>query len=285
MQAIGNRIVNGKPGARLRYLTSEQFMNELITAIRFEETPQFRDRCRSADLLLVDDIQFLAGKESTQGEFFHTFNALYDSGRQIVITSDCPPRAIPALEERLRSRFEWGLLADIQPPDLETKVAILNKMASARGWRLPLDVALFIAGNITSNIRELEGCLTTLMAAASVRRTAPDLTLAREVVRSLIPAEPEQVTLDTVLVVVARHFNLKVVDLKQRTNAQRIAYPRQVAMYLAKKVARESLPTIGAVFGGKHHTTVLHAVRKISALRSSDPGVNKVILQIEEQLR
>ncbi len=285
MQAIGNRLVAAKPGARLRYFTSEQFMNELISAIRFEETPLFRERCRSLDVLLVDDIQFLAGKESTQEEFFHTFNALYDSGRQIVITGDCTPRAIPALEERLRSRFEWGLLADIQPPDLETKVAILNKMAASRNWRLPSDVGLFIAGNITSNIRELEGCLTTLMAASSVRRTPPDLALARDVVRSLIPSEPEPVTLDTVLMVVARHFNLKVVDLKSRTNARRISVPRQVAMHLAKKLARESLPAIGEAFGGKHHTTVLHAVRKIGELRAKDPQVNKSILEIEEQLR
>ncbi len=285
MQAIGNRLVQHKPQTRLRYLTSEQFMNELIGAIRFEDTPHFRERYRSVDVLMIDDIQFLAGKESTQEEFFHTFNALYDSGKQIVITSDCPPRAIPALEERLRSRFEWGLLADIQPPDLETKVAILNKMAYARGWTVPSDVALFIAGSITSNVRELEGCLTTLMAASSIRRMVPDLHLARAIVRSLVSNEPEPVTLDTVLVIVARHFNLKVADLKARTNAQRIAYPRQIAMYLSKKIARESLPTIGQAIGGKHHTTVLHAVRKIEELREKDPAVNKTLIQIEEQLR
>ncbi len=285
MQAIGNRVMQSRPGTRLRYLSSEQFVNELINAIRFEETPEFRDRYRSVDVLLVDDIQFLAGKEGTQEEFFHTFNTLYDSGRQIVITSDCPPRSIPALEERLRSRFEWGLLADIQPPDLETKVAILNKMAASRGWSVPSEVALFIAGNITSNIRELEGCLTTLMAASSVRRVAPDLSLARDVVRSLVPAEPEPVTLDTVLMVVSRHFNLKVADLKARTNAQRIAFPRQIAMYFCKKLARESLPTIGKVFGGKHHTTVLHAVQKIEEQRLRDPSFNKTLEQLEEQLR
>jgi chromosomal replication initiator protein len=285
MQAIGNRVVQSRPGTRLRYLSSEQFVNELINAIRFEETPEFRDRYRSVDVLLVDDIQFLAGKEGTQEEFFHTFNALYDSGRQIVITSDCPPRSIPALEERLRSRFEWGLLADIQPPDLETKVAILNKMAASRGWSVPSEVALFIAGNITSNIRELEGCLTTLMAASSVRRVSPDLSLARDVVRSLVPAEPEPVTLDTVLMVVSRHFNLKVADLKTRTNAQRIAFPRQIAMYFCKRLARESLPTIGKVFGGKHHTTVLHAVHKIQEQRLRDPAFNKTLEQLEEQLR
>lgn len=285
MQAIGNRVLNQKPGARLRYLTSEQFMNELITAIRFEDTPRFRDRYRSMDVLLIDDIQFLAGKESTQEEFFHTFNALYDAGRQIVITSDCPPRSIPSLEERLRSRFEWGLLADIQPPDLETKIAILNKMASSRGWNLPSDVALFIAGQIQSNVRELEGCLTTLIANSSIRRMQPDLTLAREVVRSLIPAEPEPVTMDTVLMVVSRHFNLKVLDLKARTNAQRISFPRQIAMYLGKKVARESFPSIGTTLGGKHHTTVMHAVKKIEDLRLKDTTVNKVLELLEEQLR
>ena len=285
MQAIGNRLLTERPQAKLRYLTSEQFMNELIAAIRFEETARFRDRYRQLDVLLVDDVQFLAGKESTQEEFFHTFNALHDAGRQIVLPSDCPPRSIPGLEERLRSRFEWGLLADIQPPDLETKVAIVNKMAGARGWDVPSDVALFIASSIHSNVRELEGALTTLMASSSIRRQAPDLALARDVIRTLIPTQREEVTLETVMRVVARHFNLKVQELKSRTNAAKISYPRQIAMYLGKKLAGESLPSIGLAFGGKHHTTVLHAVRKIEALRSSDPGTEKTLHSIEEQLR
>jgi chromosomal replication initiator protein len=285
MQAIGNRLMRTRPDVALKFKTSEEFMNELITAIRFEETPQFRERYRSLDVLLIDDVQFLAGKESTQEEFFHTFNTLYDAGRQIVITSDCPPRKIPALEERLCSRFEWGLIADISPPDLETKVAILNKMASSQAWALSSDVALFIASHVHTNVRELEGCLTTLMAQASVRGRKPDLDLAREVVRSLLPQEEPQVNLDAIVRVVARHFELRASDLKSKTNARRISYPRQIAMYLGKKLAGESLPAIGQYLGGKHHTTVLHAVRKIDELRSAKSSVNSQISQIEEQLR
>ncbi len=285
MQAIGNYWLKADPKIRLRYLTSEQFINELITSIRYEKTPEFRARYRSVQVLLVDDIQFIAGKESTQEEFFHTFNALYDAGHQIVLASDKPPRAIPALAERLRSRFEWGLIADIQPPDLETKVAILNKMAAARGWKLAPEVGLFLAGQIQSNIRELEGCLTTLMAAASIQRRPADLTLAREVVQSTGSVEEEIVTTEAILRVVARHYNLRVLDLKSKTNAQRIAFPRQVAMYLSKSLARESYPTIGKVFGGKHHTTVMHAVRKIDAKKLADPAFHKTLTQLEGELR
>jgi chromosomal replication initiator protein len=285
MQAIGNRLMRGSEQISLRYLTTEQFINELITSIRYENTSEFRKRYRNVDVLLIDDIQFIAGKESTQEEFFHTFNDLYDSGRQIVITCDSPPRSIPAVEERLKSRFEWGLIVDIQPPDLETKVAILNKRAAARGWSLPPEVGLFIASNIHSNVRELEGCLTTLMAAASIQRRDPDLDLAREVVRSLVPAEAEPVSLDAILRIVARHFGLKVSELKSKTNARRISFPRQIAMYLGKKLAGESLPTIGHTFAGKHHTTVLHAIRKIDKLRSEDASTHKLLEQLEQQLR
>ena len=283
MQAIGNALIE-QGSLKIRYLTSEEFMNELINAIRFEETPRFRDRYRSVDVLLVDDVQFLAGKESTQEEFFHTFNALHEAGHQIVLTSDCPPHSIPSLEVRLRSRFEWGLLADIQPPDLETKVAILEKMASARAFELPPEVALFIASQIQSNVRELEGCLTTIIAQASLRHRAADLNLAREVVKMRVPDEREPVTLDATARVVARHFNLKVAELRSKTNARRIAFPRQIAMFLVKKHARESLPAIGLWFGGKHHTTVLHAVRKIEKLVRTDPGIEKLIHQLEDSL-
>ena len=285
MQAIGNHWLRKSPDIRLRYVTSEQFINELITAIRFENTPEFRARYRSVNVLLVDDIQFIAGKESTQEEFFHTFNALYDSGQQIVLASDAPPRAIPALAERLRSRFEWGLIADIQPPDLETKVAILNKIASSRGWLLKPEVALFIAGQIQSNIRELEGCLTTLVASASIQRRPADLDLARQVIRAMTPNEEEPVSLDEIIRGVARHFGLRVSELKSKTNARRIAFPRQIAMYFGKTLAHESLPTIGQVFGGKHHTTVLHAVRKITKLRGEDRSLHKVLSDLESKLR
>jgi chromosomal replication initiator protein len=284
MQAIGAQILRERPTATVRYMTSEQFMNALISAIRYEDTPRFRDRYRSVDVLLIDDVQFLAGKESTQEEFFHTFNALYDSGRQIVLTSDCPPRSIPALEERLRSRFEWGLLADLQPPDLETKVAILNKMAGSQGLRLPPEVALFIASNVRSNVRELEGSLTTLIAASSIHRRPLDLDLAHEVIKTLVPADREPVTIEAILRVVARHFSLKVSDLKAKTNARRITNPRQIAMYLAKTLAGESLPAIGKLLGGKHHTTVLHAVRKIENLEREDPSTEKLIAKLREEL-
>ncbi len=284
MQAIGHRLIRLRPNISLRYITSEEFMNELILTIRNENTPAFRRRYRKVEVLLVDDIQFLAGKESTQEEFFHTFNALHDTGHQIVLASDCPPRSIPALEERLRSRFEWGLTADIQPPDLETKVAILNKMAANRGWPLSQDVALYIAGNVHHNIRELEGCLTTLVAASSVNRRAPDLDLAREVLQTMLPAEQAPVTLDTVQRIVAKHFNLKVNDLRSRSNVRRISFPRQVAMYLAKKLTHDSLPTIGKAFGGKHHTTVLHAVRKITHQKDDDVSLQTLLAQLEEEM-
>ncbi len=284
MQAIGAEVLASRPGVDVRYLTSEQFMNELITSIRFEKTQDFRDRYRSVDVLLIDDIQFLAGKESTQEEFFHTFNALYDAGHQIVLTSDCPPRDIPALELRLRSRFEWGLLADLQPPDLETKVAILNKMASSNGWHVPPEVSLFIAGTIHSNIRELEGSLTTLIAAASIQNREIDLDLAREMIQSHMPAEPSRVSVDAILRVVSRHFNLKVPELKAKTNARRITFPRQIVMYLAKTLAHESLLSIGHLLGGKHHTTVLHSVRKIDALRRKDPSVDNLLSHFEREL-
>ncbi len=284
MQAIGNYWLRSNPSIRLKYLTSEEFINELISAIRFENTPSFRARYRSVDVLLVDDIQFIAGKESTQEEFFHTFNALYDAGHQIVLASDKPPRAIPSLAERLRSRFEWGLIADIQPPDLETKVAILNKMAAARGWNLEPEVGLFLAGQIQSNIRELEGSLTTLMAAASLQRRPANLELARQVIRVATPIEEQLISIEAIVRVVAKHYNLRILELKSKTNARRIAFPRQVAMFMAKKLAGESYPAIGRVFGGKHHTTVMHAVRKISALRENDPTLHRTLIQLEEEL-
>ncbi len=285
MQAIGNALINDARKLRVVYLTSEEFMNELISAIRFEETGRFRDRYRSVDVLLIDDVQFLAGKESTQEEFFHTFNALYDGQKQIVVTCDCPPRSIPALEERLRSRFEWGLIADISPPDLETKIAILNKMAASEGWELPSDVALFLASHVNSNIRELEGSLKTLVATASLQRRRPDLEIARQVIRSLAPQAEPQVTIETIVRVVANEFNLRVLDLKSRTNERRIAFPRQIAMYLAKKLAGQSYPAIADHLGNKHHTTALHAYRKIEKQLLEDASLQATLRRIEGKLR
>jgi chromosomal replication initiator protein len=283
MQAIGNCLCR-KGQSRMMYLSAEHFMNELINAIRFEKTFEFKERYRKVDLLLIDDIQFLAGKERTQEEFFHTFNALYDAQKQIVITSDCPPREIPTLEERLRSRFEWGLIADIQPPDLETKVAILRKKAEAENANLPDDVALFIATHCKSNIRELEGALIKVMAYASMRSCPMDLATATEILREFVVAEGPVVTVESIQKLVSNYFNLKVPQIKSRTNAQKISYPRQIAMYLAKQLTSCSLQEIGRRFGGKHHTTVLHAVDKITAKRASDPEFARLLQSFIEQL-
>src|SRR5262245_38392259 len=236
MHAIGNHLKATRPALRQRYISTETFMNELISAIRFEKTVDFRERYRGIDLLLIDDIQFLAGKERTQEEFFHTFNALYEAQKQIVITSDCPPRDIPTIEERLRSRFEWGLIADIQPPDLETKVAILNKKAEAENAHLPQDVSLFIASKIKSNIRELEGSLIRLLAYASLQGREIDLNLARDVLKDILADDNRMISIEMIQKYVANYFHLKLPELKSKNNAKQISYPRQIAMYLCKSL-------------------------------------------------
>jgi chromosomal replication initiator protein len=276
MQAIGNRLAH-RGGARMRYLSTEQFMNELINSIRFERTHEFKDRYRNVDVLLIDDIQFLAGKERTQEEFFHTFNALYDAQKQIVITSDCPPRAIPTLEDRLRSRFEWGLIADIQPPDLETKIAILRKKAEADGVAVPDDVALFIATNSKSNIRELEGSLIRVVAYASVSGRELTLELAKDSLQDLLVVESPAITVESIQKLVANHYNLKVTELKSKNNSQQISFPRQIAMYLCKRMTELSLPEIGRRFGGKHHSTVIHAIQKIEKKRSNEREFDRLV--------
>ena len=270
MHAIGQYLQHHLPRMKLTYISSERFMNEMINSLRYERILDFRARYRSIDVLLVDDIQFLAGKEGTQTEFFHTFNSLYDAQKQIVISSDCPPHQIPSLEERLRSRFEWGLIADIQPPDLETKVAILKKKAGAEGIPLPDDVALYIAGGIKSNVRELEGLLTRLIAYASLTSTPITQTLAEEILGNIIHHKDRVVTIGMIQKRVASHFNLKVADLKSRNNAKAITLPRQVAMYLAKALTGASLPEIGRSFGGKHHSTVIHSIRKVEQRCKAD---------------
>ena len=282
MHAIGNRVLRSKLGIRHLYISTETFMNELINSIRFEKTLDFKERYRNVDLLLIDDIQFLAGKERTQEEFFHTFNALYESQKQIVMTSDCPPRDIPTLEERLRSRFEWGLIADIQPPDLETKVAILKKKAEAESVVLPEDVALFIAGRVRSNIRELEGSLIRLVAYASLTGRPIDLAMAQDTLKDLIEDRAHTVTLEAIQKQVAGHFHIKPMELKSRNNSKHIAFSRQVAMYLCKRLTDKSLPAIGAAFGGKHHTTVIHAIRKIEAMRERDKEFARVLAMLME---
>jgi len=260
-------------------------MNEMINAVRYDRILEFRDRYRSVDVLLVDDIQFVSGKEGTQTEFFHTFNALYDAQKQIVLSSDRPPHEIPALEERLRSRFEWGLIADIQPPDLETKVAILKKKAEADAVPLPDNVAIYIAGKIKSNIRELEGSLTRLVAYASLTNSAISLTLAQDVLKNILNHDEKAVTIEIIQKFVADYYQLKVVDLKSRNNSKSVAIPRQVAMYLCKQLTHASLPEIGRSYGGKHHSTVIHSIRKIEDMRKRDGDFNTFIHNLLESFR
>jgi chromosomal replication initiator protein len=275
MCAIGHRVKRQNKSLKLSYISAETFMNDLINAIRFERTGAFRDLYRSIDVLLIDDIQFIAGKEATQEEFFHTFNALYDGEKQIVISSDCPPREIPTLEERLHSRFEWGLIADIQPPDLETKVAILRRKAEAERIDLPDSVALFIASKIKSNIRELEGSLVRLTALSSLRGEPISIGLAQEAIKKIVDEEERSITIELIQKVVADSYSLRVADLKSKSNARSIAVPRQIAMYLCKKLTKASLPEIGREFGGKHHTTVLHSINKIAGIYEQEGTMHR----------
>jgi len=277
MHAIGHYMLAHMPSAKLTYISSERFMNEMINAVRYDRILDFRDRYRSVDILLVDDVQFMAGKEGTQTEFFHTFNALYDSQKQIVISSDCSPREIPALEERLRSRFEWGLIADIQPPDLETKIAILKRKAESEGVALPDNVAIYIASKIKSNIRELEGSLIRLLAYASLTGKDITLPLAQDVLRNILVQDEKAVSIEGIQKFVADYYQLKVADLKSRNNAKSISMPRQIGMYLCKVLTNASLPEIGKSFGGKHHSTVIHSIRKVEDLRKSDGDFNTLI--------
>jgi chromosomal replication initiator protein len=285
MHAIGHYVLNHLRTLKLTYISSERFMNEMINAVRYDRILDFRERYRSVDVLLVDDIQFLAGKEGTQTEFFHTFNSLYDSQKQIVISSDCPPHEIPQLEERLRSRFEWGLIADIQPPDLETKVAILKKKAETEGVPLPDNVAIYIAGKIKSNIRELEGSLIRLIAYASLTGREITLPLTQDVLRNVLQHDERAVTIEGIQKFVSDYYQLKHGELKSRNNSKSIAMPRQIAMYLCKSLTTASLPEIGRSFGGKHHSTVIHSIRKIEDLRQRDGDFNTLINTFMESFR
>jgi chromosomal replication initiator protein len=285
MHAIGHYVLRNNPHFKLTYISTERFMNEMINAVKTDRVIDFRERYRGVDVLLVDDIQFLAGKEGTQNEFFHTFNALYDAQKQIVLSSDCPPNEIPSLEERLRSRFEWGLIADIQPPDLETKVAILKKKAEAESVPLPDNVAIYIAEKIKSNIRELEGSLIRLIAYASLTNREVTIGLAQEVLKNVIGQDERAVTVDRIQKSVADYYQLKVVDMRARNNSKSVALPRQIAMYLCKMLTHASLPEIGRSFGGKHHSTVIHSIRKIDTLRKKDRDFNNVINMLTERMR
>lgn len=278
MQAIAHYVLERKKDVQIVYVSSETFTNEMINAIRDGSTAAFRNRFRNVDILLVDDIQFLAGKEGTQEEFFHTFNALHEANKQIVLTSDRPPKDIPTLEERLRSRFEWGLLSDIQPPDLETRIAILRKKAQLEGFTVPDDVIYYIAERVTSNIRELEGALIRLVAHSSFTGQPITLDIAQHILKDLLPKKPPvRVTISNIQAVIAEHFGLTVEDLKQRKRTRAVAYPRQIAMYLARELTDSSLPRIGAEFGGRDHTTVLHACEKIAKEIEERPDLRETI--------
>lgn len=286
MHACGHAIKQRNPHLRLCYLSSEKFMNELINAIRYDKTPAFRERYRSVDVLLIDDVQFMAGKERTQEEFFHTFNSLYDQQKQIVISSDCPPREIPTLEERLHSRFEWGLIADIEPPDLETKVAILKRKAETMGIAIPDEVALLIAGRVKHNVRELEGSLIRLVAIASLRGEKISKALAQDAMRNIAgEEESDAVTIQKIQKAVAASFKITVAELISKSNAQQVSRPRQIAMYLCKQLTKHSYPAIGRAFGGKHHTTVMHSFAKIDSLRRRDAEVQKLVSELSETLQ
>jgi chromosomal replication initiator protein len=285
MHAIGHYVMTQLHNMKLTYISSERFMNEMINAVRYDRILDFRERYRSVDILLVDDVQFLAGKEGTQTEFFHTFNALYDAQKQIVISSDCPPHEIPSLEERLRSRFEWGLIADIQPPDLETKVAILRKKAENEGVPVPDNVAIYIASKIKSNIRELEGSLIRLIAYASLTGREISLPLAQDVLRNVLQNDDRAITIEIIQKFVSEYYQLKLTELKSRNNSKSVAMPRQIAMYLCKSLTNASLPEIGKSFGGKHHSTVIHSIRKIEDLRQRDGDFNTLINNFMESFR
>jgi chromosomal replication initiator protein len=277
MHAIGHMIKLHNKHLRLTYISSEKFTNEVINAIRYDKMLSFQQRYRNNDVLLIDDIQFIAGKERTQEEFFHTFNSLYDTHKQIVISADCPPREIPTLEERLHSRFEWGLIADIQPPDLETKVAIIKKKAERQNISLPDNVALYIASKIKSNIRELEGALIRLIAFCSLRGSEITLSMAQETLHDIFGPDERTVTIEMIQKMIADHFKMRIQDLKSKNNSKSVTMPRQICMYLCKKLTRASLPQIGREFGNKHHTTVLHSISKIEQLRQYDREVNAQI--------
>ncbi|MFZ1129598.1 MAG: chromosomal replication initiator protein DnaA [Terriglobales bacterium] len=284
MQAIGHEIKRRTPQAAICYVSSEKFTNEMINSLRYDKMISFRDKFRTMDVLLIDDIQFLAQKERTQEEFFHTFNALHESMKQIVIASDRPPKELAEFEDRLRSRFEWGLIADIQPPDLETKVAILQKKAEQERVTLPTDVALYIAQNIRSNVRELEGALIRLVAHSSLIGAEITLAYTQTVLKNFIDSQARKVTIESIQKAVAEQFGLRLVEIKAKNNSRSIVYPRQIAMYLAKHMTEASLPEIGRQFGGKHHTTVLHSVDKIEELRKSDKDLNRLLNKLTEQL-
>jgi chromosomal replication initiator protein len=284
MQAMGLALSENFRSLRVVYTTSEKFMNQMIQCIKNDRMLQFHNHYRSADVLLIDDIHHIAGKERTQEEFFHTFNELHQNNKQIVVTSDSAPKNTPGLVDRLKSRFEWGLMVDIQPPDLETKMAILQRKSEVEGLAIPEDVMVFIATKTKSNVRELEGALVKLMAFAEVTGEPITLQMANQILRHLSQASDKRITIESIIRLVGEKFGLQPAQLKLKSNERKIAYPRQIAMYLAKELTHSSLPEIGRAFGGKHHTTVLHSVQKIEALRLKDADLNKQLHSLSDSL-
>ncbi len=286
MHAIGHYVMEHNPKAKVVYLSSEKFTNEFINAIRDNKAIHFRNKYRNVDVLLIDDIQFLAGKEQTQEEFFHTFNALHEESKQIVISSDRTPKEIPTLEDRLRSRFEWGLITDITPPDLETRIAILRKKAKAENLDIPNEVMLYIANQIDTNIRELEGALIRVVAYSSLINQDMNADLAAEALKDIIPnSKPKVLTIYDIQKLIGEHYQVKLEDFKARKRTRAVAFPRQIAMYLSRELTDASLPKIGNEFGGRDHTTVIHAHEKISAMMAEDQEFNEKIQELIEQLR
>lgn len=285
VNAIGHRVAATRPSLKVVYLSSESFMNELISSLRRDKMDEFKKKFRNVDVLIVDDVQFIAGRERTQEEFFHTFNSLYESHKQIVITSDKFPKEIPGIEDRLRNRFEWGLIADIQPPDVETRVAILQKKAEIERVQLPHDVAIFIASNIESNVRELEGSLTRLGAFSSLTKTPITIEFAKEVLSQNLKSSEREVTVESIQKTICEYFNIKLGDLKAKRRTQNIALPRQVAMYLCRKHTENSFPSIGDKFGGRDHSTVIHASKTIERKIKEDPHMLTTIEKLERNLK
>nr|WP_199794886.1 chromosomal replication initiator protein DnaA [Paenibacillus faecalis] len=286
MHAIGHYILEHNPSSKVVYISSEKFTNEFINSIRDNRAESFRNKYRNVDILLIDDIQFLAGKESTQEEFFHTFNALHEERKQIIISSDRPPKEIPTLEERLRSRFEWGLITDIQPPDLETRIAILRKKAKAENLDIPNEAMMYIANQIDTNIRELEGALIRVVAYSSLTNQDVTTHLAAEALKDIIPSSrPRMITIQDIQQKVGEYYNLRMEDFKARKRTKAVAFPRQIAMYLSRELTDFSLPKIGEAFGGRDHTTVIHAHEKISKALKTDQELYKVINNLTEKIK
>ncbi|MEA5022756.1 Chromosomal replication initiator protein DnaA [bioreactor metagenome] len=286
MHAIGNAVIQRSPSTRVLYVSSEKFTNELIESIRDQNPIEFRNHYRNVDILLIDDIQFLAGKEGTQEEFFHTFNALHDANKQIIISSDRPPKEIPTLEDRLRSRFEWGLITDIQPPDLETRIAILRKKAKLENLQVANEVMVYIADKIHSNIRELEGALIRVMAVGSLTSNPITVETAAEALKDIIPVStPKEITIEMIQQAVADFYHLSLGEFKAKKRTRAVAFPRQIAMYLSRELTDNSLPRIGDEFGGRDHTTVLHAYDKISESRQNDPLLDRKINEIIQMIQ